>query len=584
VRTVLSNGHGVSVIQALAGTGKTHTAGVLRQVYERAGYEVLGVAPTGRGTRELTEEAGVPARTLDRLLIDMETLGDELPERCVLILDEAGMAPTRHSARLLQAAEQASAKVIAIGDPGQLASVQAGGWLAAVMRQRDPAERRALAALHERRPHSYLEWADRAGRIHTFSEPADALAQAIDEWAHATAAAGPGQAVMIARENDTRDALNRAARELRRDLGALGEEHTYQDLQLAVGDRVICRRNHRELDVDNGMRGTVRHLDSHRVVIDTDSGLMRELSSTYAAEHLEHAYALTGHGMQGGTVEAATVVASPHDLTAGWSYTALSRARGRTQLLICEDRYTEERSEFAPTDQTPATNRENLLARVSRRMIERDDEDLAIEQLPSAGRADDAEVADAGSTATAPRQEQAAARAQPIPPIASAERLRELGDHIQQLRAQVGALPTRQLQRIEDLDARAITLTTQREQMKRRIDDLPQPRQRLGRAQDPNAVERAHLTAALQTAGCELDAVLSQRERLARELGDPSEARAERDGLQRALTQLTQEHTEIRDELAEHEIHAPGAWATRALGECPADPRLRKEWEQGSAT
>jgi conjugative relaxase-like TrwC/TraI family protein len=591
VRTVLSNGHGVSVIQALAGTGKTYTAGVLRQVYERAGNEVLGVAPTGRGTRELTEKAGVAARTLDRLLIDVETLGDELPKGCVLILDEAGMAPTRHSARLLQAAERAGAKVIAIGDPGQLASVQAGGWLAAVgrtvgvihlaevMRQRDPAERRALAALHERHPHSYLEWADLAGRIQTFSEPADALAHAIEEWAHAMAAVGPGQAVMIARENNTRDALNRAARDLRRDLGALGEERTYEDLQLAVGDRVICRRNDRELDVDNGMRGTVRHLDSDRIVINTDSGLVRELSSAYAAAHLEHAYALTGHGMQGGTVETATVVVSPHDLTAGWSYTALSRARGHTRLLIHEDHYSEERSDFAPTDKTPPANRGELLTRVARRMLERDDEDLAIQQLPDASQADDTDADRAASSPREPRQGQAATRAQPTPAIASAERLRELTDHIQQLRAQDGALPTRQLQRIEDLDARAITLTTQREQIKRRIDDLPQPRRRLGREQDPHAVERAHLTSALQAASHELDAVLSQRERLARELGDPREVRADRDGLPRALTQLTREHTEIRDELAEREIHTPGAWATRVLGERPSEPRLRNEWE-----
>lgn len=591
VRAVLSNGHGVSVIQALAGTGKTYTAGVLRQVYERAGYEVLGVAPTGRGTRELTEEAGVSARTLDRLLIDVENLGDELPEGCVLILDEAGMAPTRHTARLLQAAEQAAAKVIAIGDPGQLASVQAGGWLAAVgravgvihltevMRQRDPAERRALAALHERRPHSYLEWADRAGRIQTFSEPADARVQAIDEWAHATATVGPGQAVMIARDNDTRDALNHAARELRRDLGALGEERTFDDLKLAVGDRVICRRNDRELDVDNGMRGTVRHLDPDRVVIDTDSGLVRELSSAYAAEHLEHAYALTGHGMQGGTVEAATVVATPHDLTAGWSYTALSRARGQTRLLIYEDSYAEERSEFAPTDQTPATNRDELLARIARRMLERDDEDLAIEQLPGAGRADDADAVRAASSPGELRQERAAARAQVTPAIASPERLHELADRVEQLRTRIDALPTRQLRRIEDLDARAITLTTQREQIAERLDDLPQARRRLGREHDPNPVERAHLTGALQAADHELDAVLSQRERLARELGDPSEIRAERDALQRALTQLTREHTETHGELAEREIQTPRTWATRALGERPGEPRLRKEWE-----
>jgi conjugative relaxase-like TrwC/TraI family protein len=54
VRTVVGSGHGVSVIEALAGTGKTYTAGVLREVYEAAGTQVVGVAPTGRAARELT--------------------------------------------------------------------------------------------------------------------------------------------------------------------------------------------------------------------------------------------------------------------------------------------------------------------------------------------------------------------------------------------------------------------------------------------------------------------------------------------------------------------------------------------------
>jgi ATP-dependent exoDNAse (exonuclease V) alpha subunit len=254
----------VSVIQALAGTGKTYTAGVLRQVYGSAGYTVLGVAPTGRAVRELTEEAGIPTRTLDRLLLDLEQLGDELPEGSVLILDEAGMAATRPSARLLEAAQRASVKTIAIGDPGQLASVQAGGWLGAVgrtlgaqqltevMRQRDPAERRALGALHDGHPQRYLEWAERNRRIETFSDPADACEQALAEWAHAAAAAGPTRTVMIARDNDTRDRLNHGARELRRGLGTLGEERSYGPVEVAVGDRVICRRNDGQLDVDPG--------------------------------------------------------------------------------------------------------------------------------------------------------------------------------------------------------------------------------------------------------------------------------------------------------------------------------------------
>ncbi len=132
VRAITASGRGVEVVQALAGTGKTYTAAVIREVYEHAGYEVLGVAPTGRAARELADQAGIPTRTLDRLLIDLDQLGDQLPTGCVVVFDEAGMAPTRATARLLQAAEVAGAKLIAIGDPGQLASVQAGGWLRAV--------------------------------------------------------------------------------------------------------------------------------------------------------------------------------------------------------------------------------------------------------------------------------------------------------------------------------------------------------------------------------------------------------------------------------------------------------------------
>ena len=80
VREIAASGRGVEVVEALAGTGKTYTAGVIRELYEHAGYQVFGVAPTGRAARELTDQAGIPSRTLDRLLIDLDQLGDTLPE------------------------------------------------------------------------------------------------------------------------------------------------------------------------------------------------------------------------------------------------------------------------------------------------------------------------------------------------------------------------------------------------------------------------------------------------------------------------------------------------------------------------
>ncbi|MGA2163183.1 MAG: hypothetical protein ABSH36_01795, partial [Solirubrobacteraceae bacterium] len=130
--------------------------------------------------------------------------------------------------------------------------------------------------------------------------------------------------------------------------------------------------------------------------------------------------------------------------------------------------------------------------------------------------------------------------------------------------------------------ARAHTLTTQYEQLTQRLADLPEPRQRLGREHDSYAVERAHLASALQANKRELDAVLAQRGSLERELGDPVEARAEREGLEYAITQATREHTALRNELAERELQAPGAWVRATFGERTDRPAQREAWENGT--
>jgi hypothetical protein len=579
VRAALSSGDGVTVIEALAGTGKTYTAGALRSVYESAGYEVIGVAPTGRAARELSERAGVASRTLDRLLVELEQLGDELARACVVIFDEAGMAPTRRTARLLQAAERAGAKVIAIGDPGQLSSVEAGGWLRAVgrtlgtvrltevMRQREPTERRALAALHEGLPRRYLEWAERAGRIQTFSQQGGARERAVREWFEATRSVGLPQAVMIARANDTRAELNHAARELVRALGLLGEECSYGGLSLALGDRVICRRNDRMLDLDNRTRGTVRHLDVDRVVIETDSRLIRELPANYVCEHVEHAYALTGHGMQGATVETAIVLASPRDLSAGWSYTALSRARGTTRLLIHDLPTVPGRSDVGP-DARRTSDRHEQLARVAQRMLERDSEDLAIEQLPFAGHADDPQLALAEQTVGDPVQEQPAARSELNTRPESRRGLAELEETLERLRAQRSALPVQKLMQLDEAEARLGTLTSQRERALQTLRALPESAHRrlLGRRRDPNELERSRLVAAISAYDGELERALAHRARLEGELGDPDQVRSERTGLDRAIEDVRGRYKELSERLAEREPESPNPFAPRLRG------------------
>lgn len=593
VRAVATSGHGVSVVEALAGTGKTYVAGVLGSLYEAYGYRVIGLAPTARAARELTDEARVSASTIDRALIEVEQLGLELGDRSVILLDEAGMAPTRLTARLLEHAAGAGAKVVAIGDSGQLPSVLAGGWLQAVgerigaveltevMRQRDAGERRALAALHHGLPDRYIGWATVSDRIEVVG--ADQIAdQAVGEWVAAAAEQPSGQAVMICRDNDTRGRLNQLARTHRREAGELGAERCYGATPIPVGDRVICRNNDARVGVDNGTRGTVRHVDGAKVVLETDSGVVRELPASYVADHVEHAYCLTGHGMQGGTVERAVVVASPQDLTAGWSYSALSRARGATRLLIADsDRHQADRAEHAPLGQRTDHSSEAVIARVARRMRVRDDEDLAVSQ--PAGREDDPALAWHRSVVGSVVQEAAAHRAEPGEP-ASLGRLKELRERIGRLRLALGVLPTRPLARLREVDANARGLRQTRSEHEQRLAALRPPGRRFGRLHDPDAQQRAFLQTAIEIDDRALADVAADRARLQRELGDPDQVRSERDGIEKAITGLKREYHDIRDTLAQRTIDREPRWLAEALGHRPDDARERHTWDRAAWT
>lgn len=158
---------------------------------------------------------------------------------------------------------------------------------------------------------------------------------------------------MIARDNSTREQLNSTARaRLLADglLADIGVRIGGRDW--AVGDRVIARRNDRRIDIDNSTTATITSLsaDGVSVVVRTDTGQERVLDRAYVSDHLEHAYAITGHSSQGATVDAAIVVGRPEEFTKEWAYTVLSRARTDTSLHLIADHGpdTAERSGYAP--------------------------------------------------------------------------------------------------------------------------------------------------------------------------------------------------------------------------------------------
>jgi conjugative relaxase-like TrwC/TraI family protein len=408
---ITRSGNQLDTVEALAGTGKTTTARLLRQVYENAGFEVIGAAPTGRAERELKEIAGITnTHTLDSWDYRLARNPDlfffhELTEQgvgqkpAVLILDEATMAHTRLSAAVITAAVESGVKVVAIGDSGQLSSVQAGGWLSRltkqfgsfelddVRRQINRHERAVLGKLHDGNPTPYVEFklkrreleifdGEHAG-LHASQHAVQMLLKAREH-----PKIGPEGALIISLENERRHLINDIVRETLYANGELGETVEIGGREWAVNDRIILRQNDREIDVDNGMRGTIRTVSEDGLQVQIDGYDLVTVPAWYVAQHVQYAYAITGHSSQGATVPWASVIGRAGDFSKNWGYTALSRAQYPTRILVIDEPTPsqQERAETGPLEKPDS----DILKRLEHRLKQRDDEDLAISQIDAA--------------------------------------------------------------------------------------------------------------------------------------------------------------------------------------------------------
>jgi hypothetical protein len=207
-------------------------------------------------------------------------------------------------------------------------------------------------------------------------------------------------------------------------------------------------------------------------VIETDAHLIRELPAGYVAEHVEHAYALTGHGMQGGTVEQASSsparttsrAAGPtprsHAPAARPGYSCATRARGGG------------REEYAPAHDRHREHGEVL--RASRGRCSSATTRTSRSTSSPRGRADDPQLTQPAGRAAA-RSSKPSAPSRGLQPV-SGHALGELREQLERLRAQLAALPTVELEQLDDLDARARELTERRDLLRGELERLPAPR------------------------------------------------------------------------------------------------------------
>ena len=371
-----TTGHGVDALIGVAGAGKTTIMAAARQIWDDASITVNGAATAAVAAQGLHTGAGISSVTIASVLTNLNQ-GGQLPGG-VLVVDEAAMVDDRHLARLTTAAESSGTKLVLIGDPLQLRAIGVGGVFAAVhqsvggllleenRRQSDQVERAALATWRDGARRSALATLAGDGRVHVTPTPAETLAEMAGAWIGATEpATGPHERIgavllMAARTVDV-DTLNALVRAHQRQIGALGDDVTFElgaklgghRVVFAPGDLVRIRHNdyrHKrsrgaEPDVLNGYRGVAQGVDPVRGVLvewtrpdphATDGAQLVERAWVspvqIGAGHLSHGYALTVAAAQGITCDQALLYGANAD--AHVLYPGLSRARTRTDLWI----------------------------------------------------------------------------------------------------------------------------------------------------------------------------------------------------------------------------------------------------------
>ena len=345
-----------AVITGGPGVGKTTLLDAILRILAAKGVKILLAAPTGRAAKRMTEQTGIEAKTIHRLLEINPlhggfTRNEENPLQCnLLVIDETSMVDISLMFAVIKAVPPKAALLL-VGDVDQLPSVGPGQILSDIINSgaipvarltevfRQAAESRIIVNAHRINRGEMPEWPKR-GEDSDFwfvdaKDPED----------------GAAKVVGLVRDRIPRrfglDPIHDIQVLCPMQRGALGARSLNADLQKALnpnpsariekfgsvfapGDKIMQTENDYDRDVFNGDLGAVLRIDENEglLVAGFDG---REVQYPFGElDALLPAYAMTIHKSQGSEYPAVVItLATQHYamLARNLVYTAVTRGK-----------------------------------------------------------------------------------------------------------------------------------------------------------------------------------------------------------------------------------------------------------------
>lgn len=358
----------IAAVIGFAGAGKSTMLAAAREAWAAQGYRVHGAALAGKAAEGLEVSSGIAARTLASWEYGWQNGKGLLSSNDVFVIDEAGMIGSRQLAHFVTAAESSGAKLVLVGDYGQLQAIGAGSPFRAIVekigavelseirRQQDGWQREASVAFATHRTAKGLALYAERGAIQFLDDRDEARAALVSDFLVDNEERPARSRVALAHRRVDVRAINaeiRAGLQARGLLakgaqghGVLGQEVAYRtndgDRSFARGDRIVLLENNRDLGVKNGMLGTVIAVEPDALHLRLDGGAWggksaRSISIPVKSyQSFDHGYATTIHKSQGSTVDRAFIMGS-RTMDRHLSYVAMTRHRDQVKLYAGRD-------------------------------------------------------------------------------------------------------------------------------------------------------------------------------------------------------------------------------------------------------